>query len=176
MNKIEYTDIDIRGMVFDIIRKMNNDNFIPDYIVGINRGGLTPALMLSQYLNIPMHTLDVSLHDPNYENESNCFMSEDAFGYTFDHTVAGVRKKILLVDDINDTGATLNWIKKDWEASCLPSSSDWVSGIWNKNVRFATLINNVASDFSTVDYFSVELNKAETPSWVIFPWEKWWKH
>ena len=24
-------------------------------------------------------------------------------------------KKILVVDDINDTGATFNWISKDWK-------------------------------------------------------------
>ena len=30
------------------------------------------------------------------------------------------RKKILIVEDINDSGATLQWIKKDWESGCFP--------------------------------------------------------
>jgi len=74
-------------------------------------------------------------------------------------------KKILIVDDINDSGATLNWIKNDWKLTDKQLSN---------NVRLATLINNTASD-ADVDYFSVEINKFEDPSiWIVFPWEDWW--
>ena len=40
--KVYYTDKQIDGMVHDIIRQMNNDNWMPDYVVGLTRGGLVP--------------------------------------------------------------------------------------------------------------------------------------
>jgi hypoxanthine phosphoribosyltransferase len=78
--KVYYTDKQIDGMVHDIIRQMNNDNWMPDYVVGLTRGGLNPALKISHYLKIPMETLKVSLRDGG-ESESNCWMAEDAYGY-----------------------------------------------------------------------------------------------
>ena len=53
----------IKTSVQDIIRQVHLSNFHPDYIVGITRGGLMPALMISHYLKVPMYTLDVSLRD-----------------------------------------------------------------------------------------------------------------
>ena len=63
MNKIYYSERTIKTWVHDIIRAMNHDGFRPDYIVGLTRGGLVPAVMLSHYLNVPMHSLGVSLRD-----------------------------------------------------------------------------------------------------------------
>ena len=110
--KVYYTDKQIDSMIHDIIRQMNNDNWMSDYVVGLTRGGLVPALKISHYLGIPMETLKVSLRDNGVEGEaceSNCWMAEDAYD----------GKHILIVDDINDTGATLNWIKKDWSLSAV---------------------------------------------------------
>jgi hypothetical protein len=41
-------------------------------------------------------------------------------------------------------------------------------------VKFATLIDNLASD-AKVDYSATEVNKAEHDVWMVFPWEEWWK-
>ena len=81
MNKVYYANKDIRSWIHAIIRSMNDQNWRPDYIVGLTRGGLVPAVMLSQYLNIPMHTLNVSLRDSDLGPESNLWMAEEAFGY-----------------------------------------------------------------------------------------------
>ena len=101
MNKIEkvyYGDVHVREMIGDISMKMHRDNWKPDYIVGLTRGGLIPAVYLSHYLDVPMETLKVSFRDSTSESESNLWMAEDAFN----------GKNILIVDDINDTGATLD--------------------------------------------------------------------
>ena len=45
----------------DVCRQINIDNWRPDYIVGITRGGLTPAKLISHYYNLPMYTLDIRL-------------------------------------------------------------------------------------------------------------------
>jgi xanthine phosphoribosyltransferase len=169
--KVYYTDKQIDGMVHDIIRQMNNDNWMPDYVVGITRGGLNPALKISHYLNIPMETLKVSLRDGG-ESESNCWMAEDAYGY-IDATAIPRPAGEATSDDINDTGATLQWIKDDWSSSAFRNDPEW-NDIWNNNVKFAVLIDNDAS-LLEVNYIGESINKAEDPQWIVFPWEEWWK-
>lgn len=177
MSKVYYKDSTIKSWLHEIIRAMQQDNWRPDYIVGLTRGGLVPATMLSHYLDVPMHTLKVSLRDDDSGPESNLWMAEDAFGYVpgdgETRSSEAYKKNILIVDDINDSGATLNWIRQDWQSSCLPNHSAW-SNIWNNNVRTAVLINNDASGFKDVDYTGLNINKLEEPIWCVFPWEEWW--
>jgi hypoxanthine phosphoribosyltransferase len=138
---------------------------MPDYVVGLTRGGLVPANLISQYLECPMETLKVSLRDDNSSPESNLWMAEEAFE----------QKRILIVDDINDSGATLNWIKEDWQSSSLPNNPKWAE-IWGDTVRVAVLCDNEASASELkISYSAVDLNKAEEDCWIVFPWEEFWK-
>ena len=161
---------DVEQQVQDLCQQLHKDQWHPDYIVGLTRGGLIPATMISHYTGIPMNTLNVSLRDGG-EAESNLWMAEDAFGYEKDPM------NILIVDDINDTGDTLNWIRNDWQSGCMPKDPRWNTDIWGKNVRIAVLYDNLASkSVTTVSYSSVEINKRERPEWIVFPWESWWKN
>lgn len=153
---------DLSGYVSSICRDISTGDWQPDYIVGITRGGLTPATMISHWLDIPMMSLDVSLRD-HEQSVSNCGMADDAFE----------GKNILIVDDINDSGATIKWIKNDWEQLHLPGNDTW-DLIWNDNVRFAVVVDNLASDCD-VDYAATEVNKVEEDVWLVFPWENFWK-
>ena len=53
-------------------------------------------------------------------------------------------KKVLIVDDINDSGATINWVKADWENTIqnkIQDDIDYVwDSIWNKSTKFAVLV------------------------------------
>lgn len=181
MNKMYFSSVQVNGMVHDIIRQMIRDNFKPDYVVGITRGGLNPALMISHYLSVPLETLNVSLRDGG-ECEINAWMPDDAFGYipSDERELCKSRwdiykrKNILIVDDINDTGATFEWIKNDWMTSCLPDEKEAWDSIWGHNVKFAVLVDNASSKFD-VDYYSQIINKGEEDVWCVFPWEEWWK-
>jgi len=177
-----YTWQDVEKMCVDICTQMYKDSWTPDYIVGITRGGNVPATIISNMLNIPADTLKVSLRDNGDDNgcETNCWMSEDAYGYDgtdeynaemgLFRTSEKNTKNILIVDDINDTGATFNWIIEDWKASCLPDSPLW-QDIFGNNVKFATLTENLSSDFDNVSYYSHEVNKKEEDVWLVYPWE-----
>ena len=85
-----------------------------------------------------------------------------------------LQKNILIVDDINDTGATFNWIMEDWPASCMPNDPNW-NKVWGNNVKFAVLVDNAASKCNvTMNYFGMEVDKSQEDVWVDFPWEEWW--
>jgi xanthine phosphoribosyltransferase len=193
MNKLVIKQQELNGLVSKLCRDIVISGWRPDYIVGLTRGGLVPAIMISHYLNVPMQSLDVSLRDGG-ECTSNLGMAEDALGprtkerFVEDpNDIGGILqaasslleegatyKNILIVDDINDTGATLNWIMQDWPSGCFPDDPAW-DEVWNQNVKFAVIVDNLASQCQAkMDYVGMEINKAENDVWVDFPWEDWW--
>jgi uncharacterized protein len=164
MDHTNLTYQDVESLTSEILRQMNRDSWRPDYVVGLTRGGLLPAVLLSQYLDVPMECLKVSLRDGR-EQEHNLWMAEDAYN----------SKNILIVDDINDSGATLNWIKADWE-DFHPSKREPWADIWGNNVRVAVLLDNLPSKSKLdINYCGMEINKEDDPRWVNFPYENWWK-
>lgn len=178
IEKKYYEYIHVHEWVQKISSQMYMDNWRPDYIVGLTRGGLIPAVIMSNMLDIPMHTLKVNLRDHADSPESNLWMAEHAFGYVDNGLKEEPRwskdnqKNILILDDINDTGATLDWIIQDWQSSCLPDNPHW-DNVWGHNVRFAVCIDNLSSAFSrTVSYSAEEINKHEKDVWIVYPWEK----
>ncbi len=194
MNKLVINNEQLKGLVAKICREITNSGWRPDYVVGLTRGGLIPAVMISHYFGVPCETLKVSLRDGG-ECESNLWMASDALGDPTNERViedendvgsileaasdlleqGDTFKNILIVDDINDTGATVNWIIDDWTSSCLPDDPRWKDDVWNVNVRFAMLVDNLSSDaLIKMDYTGMEINKAENDVWVDFPWEDWW--
>ena len=134
--------------LLNIIRNMQKDGFTPKHIVGIARGGLIPATMLSHWYQIPLTVVSASYYDFGNKNDLGDFNN-----LLFDHP----NDNILIVDDICDTGITL----KEF-------------GNLEKRVKIAALVHNEACDY-TPDYVGTSINKAEDPSWIIFPWENWWE-
>jgi xanthine phosphoribosyltransferase len=194
MNKLIINNQQLNGLVSKICRDIALSGWRPDYIVGLTRGGLVPAVMISHYLKIPMYSLGVSLRDSHIDSESNLWMAEDALGprsrerfVEDENDIAGVLaaasdllesagtyKNILIVDDINDTGATFNWIMEDWPSGCFPEDPSWEE-VWNNNVKFAVIVDNLSSKCQAkMDYTGIEVNKAENDVWIDFPWEDWW--
>ena len=68
-----------------------------------------------------------------------------------------MERNILIVDDINDTGATFNFSKN--------SLTDYKS-----NFRYASLIENKSSKFK-VDFKGKIIDKKINPNWIVFQWE-----
>lgn len=193
MKKLIINQQEFNGLVSDICRQIHLSGWTPDYIVGITRGGLMPAVMISHYFKVPCETLKVSLRDGG-EPESNLWMAEDALGYPKqerfienDRDIGAILdaagdlleqgdsyKNILIVDDINDSGATINWIMNDWPSSCLPDDPSWEE-VWNNNVKFAVIVDNLSSNCKVkMDFTGMEINKSEEDVWVEFPYENWW--
>ena len=148
--KAFYSWDDVEALTQDILRQLHCDYKSYDLVVGLTRGGLTPAVLISQYLDIPMHSVKISLRD--HKGEDNVVELRESLGINNG-------KSVLVIDDINDTGATLAHLQECWG---------------HEYVDYAVLINNEASE-ATVDYSAKEINKLENDVWQVFPWEDWWQ-
>jgi xanthine phosphoribosyltransferase len=157
MKKIHYEYNHIQRWCNRIAMDILKTDWRPDYIVGLTRGGLVPGVILSHLLGVPMHTLKVQLRDSDRHTETNAWMPEDVTD----------GKNILIVDDINDTGDTLAWIRSDWEKSVFQGD---IAFHWHKRIRVAVIVNNLASE-EQVDWCAIDINKVDDPCWICFPWE-----
>lgn len=139
----------VHSLVQGILVELYESGYRPDYIVGLPRGGLIPATMLSHLTGIPM-------------------ISFDQFVEEWSQSTEVVAQKYLLVDDINDSGKTLAEIYEDLDI-VEEEEGDEESGEVDI-LRVAVLVNNFSSDF-VPEYVGGEWNKAVDPMWIIFPWE-----
>jgi hypoxanthine phosphoribosyltransferase len=133
-----------------IALRLGDGDWVPDYIVGIGRGGLVPGTFLSHRTGIAMLSVDYSAKVPDF---SDALLARLAA-----MTAAG--DHILLFDDINDSGGTLNRLR---------AAIAGYGGV-AANVRAAVLIDNVRSA-ARVEYRSRSIDRTIDKLWYVFPWE-----
>lgn len=147
-NHLAYDDF--FDMVQVLSARIAGDDWQPDFIIGVGRGGLVPAVYVSHALQIPMLSVDHSAKVPGFADE--------LLGKVADKSAAGTR--LLFVDDINDTGGTILSIRNLLaENGCNPD-----------NLRFAVLIDNCRSK-ARVDHAARIIDRSEDKRWFVFPWE-----
>ena len=139
----------MRNALLQIEDQMVHSNWMPDLIMGINRGGCIPGVYLSHRLKKEHLVLDIRLRDHKAIPDLSVLTKQYAF-----------QRKILIIDDINDTGATFKYIQENFGRP--------------ERVKFAALINNKPSGV-TVDYHGYDTDKSKDPAWIVFPWEEWEK-
>ena len=146
MHKEYYSIDNLNTDILSIISQVRAANLKIDIILSVNRGGCIPGVYLSHGLKLPHKVIDLQLRDgkniPNSNSVKNLKINS---------------KKILIIDDINDTGSTFIHLNRI---------------INNNNTKkyFACLINNIGSKFQ-VEFYGRSINKVEKPSWYVFPWE-----
>ena len=127
-----------------------DDAWKPDFIIGVGRGGLAPAVFLSHATGLPMLSVDYSSQVKDFADEPLVKLAK--------RTQDGER--LLFLDDINDSGRTIAHLRERLADG----------GAREGSIRFATLIDN-ASSTQTVDYRARTIDRRVTKDWFIFPWE-----
>jgi len=133
-----------------IMKMIIKDNYNPDIIIGIARGGLVPARMVADYL----FKKDLLSIKTEHWGLTATMDGKAVLKEKLNYDVTG--KKVLIVDDITDTGESMklsyNYIKSLNPAELKTTSMLYVNG----------------SNY-TPDYYGKGLSKEEW-AWFIFPW------
>ena len=153
VEKLYYTFENLKDDLMTVIRLMTLNGYIPEVIVGPARGALIPGTMLSHYYNIPFQSFLYQLRDIDKEQD------EAHLRAILDRNRG---KRILIIDDINDSGATLLGISKIVESS----------GVAN-DVKYSVLFTKTQSGFQDISWSAKTLTPDNNP-WVVFPYEEWW--
>ncbi len=134
----------------NIVKKIEDSDYNPDFIIGLSRGGLVPARLISDMLQIK------DLYSVKTEHWGITAAIDGTARLTQPLQVPIEGKKVLVVDDITDTGKSLK------------IAFEHISGFAPSTVKTATLLHITHSSFEP-DYYS-ELVTEQNWTWFIFPW------
>ena len=130
------------------VGKINKSGYKPDKIIGITRGGWVPSMMFSDLLgNRDLLSLKIEHWTQTATKDAKAVLK-----YPLQADLS--RQKILLVDDLTDSGDSIILALEDVKKNNP------------KEVRTATLIHKKQSKIKP-DFFAEERNKWE---WIILPW------
>jgi hypoxanthine phosphoribosyltransferase len=150
------TNDDIKNYCGALVHQMTAAHYRPGVIVAPVRGGLGIGVMLSHYFQVPMLALPLSTRD--YPNSEAYKRAEAVVAQSLI-----TANQVLVVDDINDTGRTLEAIDAMYNKREL---AHWV--------KYAVLLEKPSSKFSAT-FVAEEITADREQEWVVFPYEDWWQ-
>ena len=148
VNNQEY-QVPTWNQIYDMLlsQAQKIQTYKPDIIIGIARGGLIPARILTDLLETPqLATIQIEFY-----TDINQTRQEPTLKQTLTTQITG--KKTLIVDDIADTGKSLKLAKTHLQQQGA------------LEIKTATLYTKPQST-TTPDFY-----EKQTTSWVVFPWE-----
>jgi len=139
---------EIEEACFTIYRKMKRDNYVPDSIIFLLRGGVVPARIFADYFGIVLDffALDVKLYD-----KIGVRKEEPIIRYDFkDSDLDG--KKVLILDDIWESGKTMKAVLNKFKGKDITTATLY----WKENAP------------EKPNYYA---EVAEKGKWLVYPWE-----
>lgn len=145
--KKEYVSWDHLGQLIDIVIRRATYSFPQNHftrVVGIARGGIIPASTIANCLERPLdiiyYSSKVGRGGGKYNNVVRPYGSDE---------------RLLVVDDLTDTGNTIKELKM-----LLPDTT-----------TFAVLMHKQTCPINP-DIFGVQIPKEQCDDWIVFPYEK----
>ena len=139
---------EIEELAADVAEEVLMDGFRPDVVVGVLRGGVVAAKLVADYLGVGrLAVFEVKFYRGIGEHGEEPVVTQPLV-----ERVQGLR--VLLVDDVVDTGKT------------LALATSYVSMHGPREVRSASLYVKPWASVKP-DYYG-----EETDAWIIFPWER----
>lgn len=156
MGKITYlTWLDIEKSCIVLSEQIQRQSITFDTIVAIQRGGCISGVCLSHIMGIPeFYTIGVR----TTSSESIRSARLDTPIISADYSLKKIKnKRILIVDDVVNTGNTINTVKQ------------WLWKFQPHSLKSATLVWDGSNGNTSCP---VDFHAVYTPDWVVFPWEK----
>src|SRR5437879_9474278 len=135
-------------MLLDLAQQIRRDEYKPEVIVGVSRGGWPPARVMSDLLQNP------NLANPRVEFYKDIGVRNKKPRITQPVTMEVVGKRVLVVDDVSDTGHSLRVAANHLRRKPV------------KELRVCTIFMKPQSIYRP-DYYS-----RTTRKWIIFQWER----
>jgi hypoxanthine phosphoribosyltransferase len=137
----------IYDMLLSQAQKIQSQNYKPYTIIAIAKGGLIPARILTDLLEI----IELDFIQIEFYTDINQTQRKPALKQPLNTKITG--KKTLIVDDIADTGKSLELAKTHLQQQGAIQ------------IKTATLYLKPQST-TTPDFY-----EKQTTNWVVFPWE-----
>ena len=138
----------IYELLLDLAKQILNGEFKPDIIVGVARGGWPVARIMSDLLENPeIANVKAEFYLGVAETKGEPVITQPV-------SVSVKNKKILVVDDVADTGKSLALVREHLREQGAV------------NVKIATIYYKPWS-IVTPDWF-----ERKTSHWIVFPWER----
>ena len=153
-DKIYYTYNDIHNLVKKVCSKIKDDNYEPDLLIAIGGGGYIPARILRNEFNKPLIGISV-----NYYNEKD-EINDNVKIYQWITEEQVKNKKILLIDEVDDTRNTLHFIINK------------IKSYNPKEIGIAVLNNKIKNKekINKVKYYAAENTDDK---WIVYPWDRY---
>lgn len=169
LSKVYITTDEIKRAAISLVKYIREDNYSPDLIISVVRGGLIPAGYVSYYLDNKRVSV-LSLH--LYEGEEQVYKNLEEQEYQLKADIQNIIKRwdpknILIVDDLIDTAHTLRLIETNLLAvrnyfKMVGKKSDFK---WRFGVLYSEKANKQRLDSKVYS----GLEKPE--GWLVFPWD-----
>lgn len=137
----------IYNMLLNLAEKIRKNGFKSDIMVGVSRGGWPPARVLSDLLDNPnLANVKAEFYLGVAETKGEPILTQPV-----SMVVAG--KKVLIVDEVADTGKSLKLVKEH---------------IIKEGATEVKIVTVYHKPWSIIvpDYYG-----KETSRWIVFPWE-----
>ncbi len=126
------------------LEKMGPDNGVWKAVVAITRGGMAPAMIIARELDIrTVDTISIKSYDHQKQSEAVVLKAPD-------DSIIGDGEGILIIDDLVDTGKTLEVVKSRYPKAHIATVYAKPKG----RPMVDTFITEVSQD-----------------TWIFFPWD-----
>jgi len=155
MEKVYVSYEEVHDAVADLSIRIF-ESFDTDVVISIGEGGMLPTTLLRRELDVPMYAVFCSLgeDESGYKPQITQWLDEMALS-----AVRG--KRILLVNDICDSGATIELCIKEIVRTCVP-----------EKLAVAVLYDKICDKVGVIETNDVRyfVGQYVEDDWIVYPW------
>ena len=160
MNKLFIKSEDLLKDSFKLAWNVYESGFRPNYIIGVWRGGAPIGIAVQEFLEVLGVSSDhIAIRTSHYSGIEKLNSNVTVYGLNYVIRQLESEDSLLIVDDVHDTGLSIQQIINDLQAACKKNTPE---------IKVAT------------PYFKPTKNKTErkpdfylheTDEWLVFPHE-----